>query len=299
MGNEEYWWLYDAAAAVLVIINIIISAKRGLVKAAFHVVGCILAVVLAFSMSGSVSASIYKNTIRSSNIDKIYDSMDSDYFVTQFSNYLESLDYNIVVKKEKLDSIFKSGTDVDNQLIKYINNINGKKVDNDAVLLKKIHEGYAKVIQKIVGNKLSKYAAASAAEILRDTKTNIDDFAPLVCASEGGYKAGATYIANNYIAKAYQDIIKLFIFTILFVLIILLTFAVVRSAANNDDHTSAASHAMGGIIGVVQGGIIVFAAAAIIRLYFIMGNDTSLFLENKAIDKTYVFKYAYNLIMKI
>ena len=216
MGNEELWWLYDVIAAVIVIINARQQAqKRGLVKAAFHLIGCILAVVLAFSISGSVSGSIYKNTIRSSNIDKIYESMDSDYFMTECSNYLESLDYNIVVKKEKLDRYLNSGTDIDNSLVKYINNINGKKVDNDAVLLKKIHEGYAKVIQKIVGNKLSKYAAASAAEILRDTKTNIDDFAPLVCASEGGYKAGATYIANNYIAKAYQDIIKLFIFTII------------------------------------------------------------------------------------
>ena len=299
MGNEELWWLYDVTAAVIVIISAAISAKRGLVKAAFHLIGCILAVVLAFSISGSISGSLYKNTMRSNNIDKINEAMDSDYFISEFSNYLESLDYNIIVNREKLTDILNSGTDIDNSLVKYINNINGKKADNDNRLLKVIHEGYAQVTEKIVKKSLSKYAAASAADILRDTKTNIDDLAPLLYVMEGNHKPAAVYIADNYVSGAYRNIIRLISFSIILVLVILLTFVFVKAFTDKDDHTSAGSHAAGAIIGIVQGGILVFAAAALIRLYFIMGSDTSLFMENKAIDKTYVFRYAYDLVMKM
>ena len=299
MGNEELWWLYDVIAAVIVIISAIIAGKRGLVKSAFHLIGCILAVVLAFSISGSISGSLYKNTLRSSNIDKINDAMDLDYFVSEYSNYLESLDYNIIVNKEKLIDIFNSGTDVDGNLVKYINNINGKKAANDNVLLTKIHEGYAKVTEKIVKKNLSKYAAASAAEILRDTNTNIDDLAPLLHVMEGAHKPAAVYITDNYVAGAYQTIIRLVAFSVILVIVILLTLVFVKAMTDKDTHTSAGSHAAGAIIGIVQGGILIFAAAALIRLYFILGSDTSLFFENKAIDKTYVFKYAYDLVMKM
>ena len=297
--ENELWWLYDVIAVVIIIISTALAAKKGLVKSAFHLMGYISAVVLAFSISGSIAGSIYKNTVRSSNIDKIYKAMDSDYFMTQFSDYLESLDYNIVVKKEKLDSIFSSGTDVDGQLIKYINNINGKKADSDNMLLRRIHEGYAQVTSKIVSKDLSKYAALSAAQILSDTETNIDDFAPLVCAAEGNYKSGAAYIADNYISQAYQTVIKLLVFTIILMVIVLVTIAFVKAFTDNESHTTPGSHFMGGIIGIVHGGILTFAAAAILRLYTIMGSNESLFFENSAIDKTYIFKYFYNFTMKM
>ena len=297
--ENEFWWLYDVIAAVIIVICTAAGAKQGLIKSAFHLMGYIFAVVLAFSISGNVAGSIYKNTVRSSNIDKIYKSMDSDYFMTQFQNYLEGLDYNIVVKKEKLDNIFASGTDVDGQLVKYINNINGKKADSDNMLVRKIHEGYALVTSKIVSKDLSKYAAVSAAQILSDPETNIDDFAPLVCAAEGNYKSGAAYIADNYISQAYQNVIKLLVFTIILMIIVLLTIAFVKAFTDNEAHITPGAHIMGGIIGVVHGGIFTFAAAAVLRLYAIMGTNEEIFFENSAIDHTYIFKYFYNFIMKI
>ncbi|MBR1592253.1 MAG: CvpA family protein [Ruminococcus sp.] len=297
--NSELWWLYDVIAAVIIIAGTALSAKKGLVKSAFHLIGYILAVVLAFSISGSVSGSLYKNTVRSSNIDKLNKSMESDYFMTEFKDYLEGLDYNISVKKEKLNTIFASGTDVDGQLVKYINNINGKKADSDSILLRKIHEGYASITKKIVSRELSKYAAASAAEILKDTDTNIDDLAPLLSVLEDNHKSAAAYIADNYISQAYQTVIRLIVFTILLAVIILLTVALVKAFTDDESYTSPTSHVIGGIIGIVHGGIFTFAATAILRLYAIMGSNEKIFFENSAVDKTYIFKYFYNFIMKM
>ncbi|MDE7363633.1 MAG: hypothetical protein K2N27_01905, partial [Ruminococcus sp.] len=62
---------------------------------------------------------------------------------------------------------------------------------------------------------------------------------------------------------------------------------------------STGSHIAGGFIGIATGVIMIFAGSAVIRLWAIMGNNEMLFFNNDVIDKTYIFKYFYDLTMKM
>lgn len=62
---------------------------------------------------------------------------------------------------------------------------------------------------------------------------------------------------------------------------------------------SISSHISGGFMGIITGGIMVFAVAAVIRLWAIMGSNEMLFFNNDVIDGTFIFKYFYDLTLKM
>lgn len=299
MGTQ-FWWFYDAAAAAIMLVCIFLGGKKGFMKSVFSAAGCILAAVIAFAVSGTAAESIYKGTIQDSNAKKIERNIESDTFVDKYADYLESMGYTIKVNKSRLEEIFGSDVQYDEAVVTYVNNVNARKADDEAVVLEKIHEGYAVVIGDIVSESLSKFAAETAAETIRTDSSGMQELIPLLMDSENHMPA-AKYIAEKYTAAAYETIFGLAAFVILFIVLALLIICCIGAFAGSRDsgEVRTSSHVTGGIIGIISGAAVVFAAAAAVRLWAVMGSNEMLFFNNEAVGKTYVFKYFYDIITNL
>lgn len=301
MGTE-FWWFYDVIAVAVLLVCIFLSGKKGFLKGVFMALCCAVSVFVSFAVSGTVSQELYKNTVRSSNVRKIEKNLKNDTFTQKYAAYLEDMGYFIKVNSEKLDEIFKSDKELDKALCNYVNNINARKAEeNEAVLLEKIREGYAVVMSDIISQSLNKFSAETAANEIRNDSSGIKEFLILVLDKDGGTHDAAVYIADNYTAKAYTTIFRLTGFVILYIAIFLIIMAVVNSFTSKRDGSteSTGSHIAGGLISIVTGGIMIFAVAAVIRLWAIMGNNEMLFFNNDVIDSTFIFKYFYDLVLKM
>lgn len=296
MGTE-FWWFYDVTAVAVLLVCVFLSGKRGFMKSVFMTLCCAVSVLVSFAVSGTVSQELYRNTVRSSNIRKIEKNLKSDTFTQKYATYLEDMGYFIKVNPEKLDEIFKSDRELDKALCDYVNNINARKAEeNEAVLLEKIHEGYAVVMSDIISQSLNKFSAETTANEIRNDSSGIKEFLILVLDKDSGTHNAAVYIADNYTAKAYVTIFRLTGFVLLYIAIFLLIMAVVNSFTSKSE---GGLHIAGGFIGIITGGIMIFAVAVVIRLWAIMGNNEMLFFNNDVIDSTFIFKYFYDLVLKM
>lgn len=302
MGTE-FWWFYDVIAVAVILVCVFISGKKGVLKSILDFAGYILAVIVALSISGSLAMSLYTSNIRSSNIKKIEKHLTSDTFTEMLIEYIDSLEYNVDIKGEKLNSIFDSEDEKDieeinDEIYKYINNINGRKVAEEDEFKAQLREGYAVVISRIIGKELNKFAAETAANDIRQDQSKLPELIQKLREDES-QRAAAAYIADNYTAPAYRTIVRLVLFVALLVVIIIIALFVVRVFTGDKNTDSATSHMFGGLVGMLKGIVLVFAVAAIVRLYVILGNDSMLFFNFSAVEKSFIFKHLYDLVLSL
>lgn len=302
MGTE-FWWFYDVIAVAIILVCVFVSGKKGILKASLELAGYVLAVIVALSISGSMAASLYTSNIRSGNIKKIEKHLTSETFTEMMCEYIGSLEYNVNIKTEKMNKIFDSADEKDieeinDEIYRYINNINGRKVAEEDEFKAQLREGYAVVISRMISKELNKFAAETAANDIREHQDKLPELITMLREPES-QKTAATYIADNYTAPAYQTIIRLVLFVALLFVIIIITLFVVRVFTGEKNTDSAVSHMTGGLLGLFKGIIFVFAAAAIVRLYAILGNDEMLFFNFSAVEKSYIFKQLYDLVLSL
>lgn len=299
MGTQ-FWWFYDVIAVAALLVCLYLSGKKGIFKAAVTVVGCIVGIAAAVPMSGTVSASIYKTAVRDNNIKKLEKSLIDVEISSYLGNALENMGYSVIVSTEKLDSILESEKDVDEQIYKYINNINGKVVDKEEIFKTNLHEAYAEVMKKLVSDDLSKYAVETASQKIRDGGTDFGNLMKMLKTGEER-KEAAKIIADDYTADAYRNVIRLLVCVILFVIVFAIALLTAHSLTGSQREVdeSTGSHIAGGICGIFTGVAIVFIIAVAVRLYVVMGSNEMLFFNNEAIDKTYIFRYAYDIASKL
>ncbi|MDE5620192.1 MAG: hypothetical protein K2I80_06700 [Ruminococcus sp.] len=291
----QLWWVYDILAVAVLLICIYLSGKKGVFKSVITSVGCIVGAVIAVSVSGAVSDSLYKTTVRDGNISKLEKTLIDTDISSYMGNALEGMGYNVVVSTKKLDEIFDSDKDVDEQLYKYMNNINGKVVDDEENFQKNLLECYAMVMKRLISDDVSKYAVETASRKITDGDVDFGSLIKQIKDSDQR-KDVARIISDDYIADAYKNVIRLVAVTILFVIIFIITILTVKAvtAGQRETENSKGSHIAGGICGIITGVVILFMTAVILRLYCIMGNNEMLFFGNEAVDKTYIFRYAYD-----
>ncbi len=294
--ETQFWWFYDVIAVVVVAISLYIGGRKGILKSAVTFISCILGILLAVPMSSAVSESIYKTTIRDSNISKLDKSLIDVEISSYLGNSLENMGYNVIVNTEKIDEILSSDKDVDEQLYKYLNNINGKVVDNEVNFRTNLNECYSAVMEKLISEDMSKYAVATASRKIIEGGTDFGNLLKMIKTGEQR-KEVAKIISDDYVADAYRNVIRLLVCLIVFVVVFIIGLLTAKSitGGQRESYESTGSHIAGGVCGIFSGAGILFMIAVILRLYSVMGNNEMLFFSNKAIDKTFIFRYAYNI----
>jgi hypothetical protein len=299
MGSQ-YWWFYDVIVAAIALVCIFIGSKKGVMKSAFGFVGVIIAAILSYAISGAVGDTVSSGIVCESNAKKITESIDGGTFTGLYSEYLENMGYSIRLDDNKLGAALDSKESIDDDLVFYLNSVNGHALDKEEVLIEKMHEGYAEIISKIVEGSLNKFSALKTKEIISEKPEMMLELIPMICDEESIYD-GALYISENFAAPAYNIIGRLVSYLILFVVLGLGFICGINAffSRREVDAISAVSHFAGGIFGLFTAVFVVFAIAVWVKISAITGNNEMLFFNNDAVEKTYVFKYFYDFVMKI
>lgn len=300
MGNQ-YAWFYDVIAAAIALICIFIGSKKGVLKSVFGFVGIMIAALLSYALSGALAETISQGVVSDSNSKKILKNLDTEVFIADYTDYLENMGYSIVVKEEKVEAIFQNGDkNIDDALVKYINNINGHPVDEKDALIEKFREGYAMIVKDIVSKSLNKYAAKTAEQQILADSSGMQEFLPLIMEVDS-LRPASDFIAENYIAPAYYTIVKLISFIVMFALIsIFLVFCINAYFGRREAAAiGISSHVAGGFFGLLTSVFVIFAVAVSIRIWAITGNNEMLFFNNDAVDRSFAFKYFYDFASKM
>ncbi|MCM1529281.1 MAG: hypothetical protein NC093_04720 [Alistipes sp.] len=301
MGTQ-FWWFYDVLALAIILVCSFIWGKKGALKGTFAAVGGVLSIMLAFGISGAVSDGLRQITVKSGDVRKIEQRLTPDTFTDEMAVYLENMGYSLRVDRQKLGEILdKTDVRYDEAIAKYINNVNSRRLEDDVqVLVEKVHEGYALVINEIVSDSVNKFAASTAAEEVRKNPDMMQELIPLL-RQEVSTKA-VDYIGENCTAPAYRTMFRLGSFAVLFIVLWFALTAMIRALAVNRDSGSAAgalNHIIGAIMGAFAGVIVVIAVTAAVRLSVVLGGNEMLLFNEAVVDKSVIFKFIYGIIEKM
>lgn len=298
--ETQFWWLYDVVTVAVLLVSLYLCGKKGIFKSAVTVVSCIVGILLAVPMSSAVSESIYKTAVRDSSINKLDKSLIDAEISSYLGNALENMGYSVIVSTEKIDKILESDKDVDEQLYRYLNNINGKVVDNEVNFRTNLNECYSEVMEKLISGDMSRYAVETASRKIRDGGTDFGNLMKMIKTGEQR-KEVAKIISDEYTADAYRNVIRLLVCLIIFAVVLVIGLLTAKSltGGQRESNESTGSHIAGGVCGIFSGAVIVFMIAVALRLYAVMGSNEILYFNNQAIDKTFVFRYAYDIASEL
>jgi uncharacterized membrane protein required for colicin V production len=294
--NESLWWVFDGIAAAAILLFVIITIKRGLVKAIVSAVGFVLAAVIAISAGGSIASSIYRTAVRDTNVKNINRAIDGDTLVDKLAEELENSEYGLSVNKEKLRSVLMKSDDHDSDIYKFVNNINGKKVAEEGVFDNVLHNAYSNIIRDIVSKDLSKYAAECAADKVYNEPSVFRDMIPQLMDDED-QKAASEYICTNLVDEPYISSLKFIVMIVIMGVIMLLSVFIAGAIGRNDTmEPGFMRHFLCAAMGIAKGAAIVLGIAIAVRISVVYGSDRSLMTSHPAIEKSYVFKYVYDFV---
>ncbi len=299
MGSQ-FWWFYDVLFVAVILVMVYLSAKRGIFKSLLHFSGYFLAVVIAFSVSGSIANGLYKNSIRNSNIKNLKKTLNEIDFILDSINIIETeFDFNGEIKYERMEKIYTEknslGYSYDEQIYQYVSSIYTGKLENETIFYNRLHKAYAAYISNIVSDELTAYAAETASRSIIDKPKQMDELIPMLLEHEDR-SAAAEYIADKYTAGPYKSIVRLISFISILVVMIGVTILLTNTTFKTPGFQSLGSHIGGGAVGILLGLVIVVFITACIRLNVICGENKMLFFNNEAIDNTYLFRHIYNFI---
>ena len=300
MGSQ-FWWFYDVLAAAVILVMVFLSGRCGIFKTLLHFAGYFLAVIIAFSVSSAIADGIYKNGIRNSNVKNLRKTLNETDFVSDVVTYIEDeFEFAGEINREKINTIYTEansfGYSYDYQIYQYVSSIYVNKIGNENVFYDKLHKGYAEIISGIVDENLNAFSAETALRKIIDKPQQMDELIPLLLEHEDRSGA-AKYIADNYTAEPYKSIVRLVSFIAVLIIIVAVTILLTNTTFRTAGFQSIGSHIGGGFVGIFLGVVIVVFIAACVRLNVICGEDRMLFFNDKAIDRTYLFRYIYDFIV--
>lgn len=302
--NTQFWWFFDAVAVVILLVTVFLSGKRGFSKSIVTCIGCIVAVALSFPLCRQTGEIFYDSSISESNVKAIDKALEKNSVPDKMKTYIEGLGYSIKIDESIFEDILTNEEkDVYDALYTYVNNINGRNVDEKSVFEDKITEGFAATIGSIVGQELTAYEAEYAENFIQtaEGRALLEENMSKIC--NPNTSAAAEYIEENFVAAGSKEFVKIMSFVIL-VFVIMIVVKLCEKLIHGEEkperiNNELASHILGGVLGVFEGLMLVFVAAAAVRVCIILGSDKMMMFNSETIDKTIVFKYVYNLVLKI
>jgi len=294
--NENMWWLYDGMAAVVLIVFAVITIKRGLIKGIVSCVGFVLAALIAVSVSPAIADSLYGTAARNANIKELNKTIENNSLVSLLAEEMESMDYGLSVDEAKLGKILEKSDDYDQDLLQFANNIYGRKVAEEDEFIPVLHTAYSNITRYIVGKRLNKYAAETAAAKVLEKPSLFKGMIPLLLEKED-HKPASEYICDNLVDESYKYSFRIITLVVLMAIILVFALIMAGSIGRNDTmEPGVGRHLFCGFLGLIKGAAVVFLIAAAIRASVVYGTKTELMNEYPAIDRTYAFRYVYDFI---
>ena len=295
--DENMWWLYDALSAVVLIVFAVITVKRGLIKAIVSSIGFLLSVIIAISVSATLQGAMYGYAARSSNAKDINKTINENMLVEKMSAELEALDYNITVNQNQLKNTLIKSNDHEGDLYRFVNNINGRKVDTTERFTNKLHHIYGNIIRDIVGKEMNNYATECAAKKAEEDPQSFNKLIPLMLQPDESLMNASEYICDTYVNEPYRELLRMIaLIALLAVGIIISLIAAITAGRNEKMEPGFTRHLFCGILGLFKGVAVIFGIAVIIRLSAILGTNRELMFSYPAIEHSYAFKYVYDFV---
>ncbi len=294
--NSNFWWIYDIIFIAAAVLSIYSCAKKGFSKIVILVVGCVVSIFLASFVSSRCSEFIYEKFVRQSSIDAVKETMEEYVPALSVKDAIESQDYGVVLDEGKVDKILRSEDPVE-MLYEYTNQAAGAVVGTPEEFTNALTTGFSERFARQLGVGLPPYVLRELTEKLPGNYDLFVETTTKILKSPGNVPE---YIEKNYIREPAMKLVSAFVFVIsYFIFMLIIRVVVYRTVSlgllNGYDRLD---RIVGGVFGIVQAAVLLVIIAVIVRILIHVAESKDSFISYEAVEKTKLFKYAFDLTGK-
>ncbi len=299
MGTQ-FWWFYDAMIVAITLVTVFLSARSGFMKSMLSVVGYVISLIVSFSLCGVISSGVYNTAIRQGDMNNIREDLSHFDLKFETTSYINTLGYNVTVDNKNLSEIFTGDGDIYDELYNYLNNVNGRVVDDKESFDKKINEGFAIMMRDFLTDTHSDYIGSSAYDKCISDPDKVKRAVYLIETDSmepeaATYTDSAKYIEDNFAADAYKDAIKVLSFIILTAVLLLLIFSIIRKSGSGN-MGEITDRILGGAMGILSSAAIIVILSVVVKAVIMFSGNEMMLFNTDTIEKTFVFRHIYRLI---
>ncbi len=283
--------IFDVSAIVILLVFVIVNAKRGFARIFVSVIGYILAIIIAGAVGDASAEPIYNSILKSQNIQNIEDVLEDCDVSSAIRDEIKTQSYGVSISADKLQSIIGDANSVYNVI-----NKNG---DAEILTADEINNAILDSIDDELGEPLrSVFPSFSVDYMMNYMKSNTDKLYSTASVLLGNDKSTAEYIEETFVRPVVVYILKMAIFFVVFCIVMVIVKVVSKTIENNNSTPNifgTTDAILGAILGIVEGCVMLVAISVVLRLLIFSNVDTSQILNDTVVQNTKLFKYIYNI----
>lgn len=283
-------YIFDAAVVVILILGIVLGAKKGAVKTLISFGVHIACVAVAFLFSWAMSESIYTDYVKEPVKTNITSTLNEFNVSEEIRSFYSDATAGMELSDSELESIISDPENMDRKLADSVKNSN-----SDYTVTEGEDALFSLLDEKLQG-KLTKYMPPCGNVFFDEISGSKKEMYSLISRLDSDKEGAANYIEEHCIRKIMIRFIKIVSFVV-FSLLFMAIAKIVMSVISKNDVVSAAGTAdavLGAVIGLLVAAVISAAVAMLCKMIILAGGSVSFFNE-ETISNSMVFRYLYNI----
>jgi len=290
-GAFSNYLIFDIGTILIILVYVLVNAKRGFAKIFISILGYILAIVLGSIVSDTLAEPIYNNVLKSETINNVQQVLDEHDVSTSISDRITQDTYGIKISDEKLKKVISSSDGMYNA----INGTDG----NELISKDKIVNLIGESIEDEISKPLKSILPGSVVDYMMNSiKSNSDTLYSTASVLVQDDANPAEYIEQTFVRPILIYIIKMSIFFIVFLIVMIIVKMISKSMENNDSTptiVTATNKLLGAILGLLQAIILLLIISIVLKFLVSVNGNVSEILNEDTIQNTKIFKYIYNI----
>ncbi len=275
----QFWWFYDVLVLAVVAGILYSSVSKGFNKMVFHMIGTILAFVIAFFGSSALAPSVYQ-TIYKENI------------TNHIQRVLEEQDIFEVMAALSHDPTYGAPLGLETEDM--------RETASQVVSVQQVSAWYADLLSDASQQMLAQSLSPQTDQLLSELFASDSD---LFMAYHSGIVGGdigscANVLEQSYYREGYTELVRMALFLVMAIVVVIIVGVIAHMTGNLEEimHIRRCNRLLGFLVGVLETAFVLFAIAVAVKL-LVNGTDSQMLLFNEeTIEATKIFKLLYQRV---
>ncbi len=294
--GEQFWWIYDIACAVILVLCIYFCSKKGFSKIVILCIGCVVSLVVSSFASKSLAPFVYDKFIKKTITETVEKSLDGYDTSEALRTYIEQQDYGVILEDGKLSSIIKkSKGDCTDEIYDYVREMSADDIGSKKEFENVLSAGLADVLSSQFGKELPPYVTNEVSDRITGSS---DTFKEVISQVVLHPLTAPEYIEESFAREPATRLVRFFMFLVCYFLMM----TIIRIVVNKGEGFGLLNgydtldKIVGGVFGIFEYAAVMLVIAVIIKIMIYLADSDGSFLSRDTISKTIIFKYIYDLI---
>lgn len=284
--------IFDGILSVIVLVFMIVNAKRGFSKIFISIIGYVLAIILGCVAGDTGAEPIYNSVLKNANVSEIQTVLSKIDVSESIIDSIKKDTYGIVISEDKLKKVISSP----DTIYSIINGDDGSEMLSSDEISLMISNSINDAIEESLKSVLPASSVDYMMNSLSSSSDNLYKTATILVTEDS--KSSAEYIEETFIRPIVVYIIKMAIFFIVFFIVMIIVKLIAKSVENNNSSPTIANvtdKVLGALLGIIEAIMLLILISILLKWIVTSNVTTSAILNNDVIQSTTIFKYIYNL----